>query len=132
MVYYQLFVDSCVYEEWTDWGTCSETCGGGQQNRTRIKTKGGDDCTEILESQACNTDDCNTDPCVYEEWTDWGTCSETCGGGQQNRTRTKTSGGDDCTELEESQACNTEDCKRRKRSNEAFKGNKNNLSLNTW
>ena len=48
------FTETCEWEEWTDWGTCSET-SNGQQNRTRTKTKGGDDCTENVETQACNT-----------------------------------------------------------------------------
>ena len=72
-----------------------------------------------------------TDSCVWEEWTNWGTCSENCGGGEQNRTRTKTSGGDDCTENIETRACNTEDCKRKKRSAETSTNNNSTSSNST-
>ena len=54
----QILLDTCEWEEWTDWSACTETCGGGQQNRTRTKTSGGDECTENVETQDCNTDAC--------------------------------------------------------------------------
>ena len=73
----------------------------------------------------------STDSCEWEEWADWGTCSESCGGGEQNRTRTKSNGGDDCTENMETRACNTEDCKRRKRSTETSIDNNSTSSNGT-
>lgn len=50
--------------DWSAWGTCSQTCGSGTQNRTRTcsnptREGSGKDCTGSLsESQTCNTDLC--------------------------------------------------------------------------
>ena len=50
------------YEDWSAWGECSVTCGGGSQerNRTCVMPKyGGQDCQEAAtESQACNGHNC--------------------------------------------------------------------------
>ncbi len=107
----------CEVDKWTDWGTCSKTCGSGTQNRTRtVKTQpqnGGKACPVLTETQACNTQPCPVD-CVVNEWSNWGMCSKPCGGGTQERTRTvKTqpqNGGKACPVLTETQACNTQAC----------------------
>jgi hypothetical protein len=47
-------------------------------------------------------------------WTEWSTCSKTCGGGTQRRTRTITTpasgGGTACGETEQTRDCNTQAC----------------------
>lgn len=59
------------YTDYSEWGECSVTCGGGQQTRTRTCTspapaRGGADCVgEASESQSCNPDLCPAD--VEEE-----------------------------------------------------------------
>ena len=56
-----------------------------------------------------------TESCVWGEWVDWTDCNATCGGGHQNRTRPKTSGGDDCAaNSTETQECNTDACTRKR------------------
>ncbi|XP_078375646.1 coadhesin-like isoform X1 [Oculina patagonica] len=117
------------YTDWSEWGECSVTCGGGVQKRTRTCTSpppsgGGPTCIEqnlgpAEEEQECNTQDCAV-PGGYTDWSEWGDCSVTCGGGVQKRTRTCTSpppsgGGPTCIEqdlgqAEEVQDCNTQDC----------------------
>ena len=59
-------------------------------------------------------------PGGYSEWSNWGECTVTCGGGVQKRSRTCTNpppsdGGPACIEqnlgpAEETQGCNTRDC----------------------
>jgi hypothetical protein len=49
------------WDDWTNWATCSVTCGGGSQNRSRTCTNpvpqyGGADCLGFAgENQTCNT-----------------------------------------------------------------------------
>ncbi len=97
---------------WTDWTTCSATCGGGTQNRTCTDPKpayGGADCSGS-DSQVCNTQSCALP--VNGGWTSWTTCSASCDGGTQTRTCTNpvpANGGADCAG-EISQTCNTQSC----------------------
>ncbi|XP_013411289.1 uncharacterized protein LOC106174328 isoform X4 [Lingula anatina] len=118
---------SCIvnggFTNWSSWGTCNVTCGGGSQSRTRTCTNpvpqnGGADCVgDRLELQQCNTQGCPVDG-GYSQWSSWGTCSSTCGGGSQTRTRTCTNptpafNGNDCSGLgpsSETQQCNTQGC----------------------
>ena len=52
----------CSWSEWTDYGACSEECGGGDQTRVRTKTLescGGLQCTgDDIETQSCNLQCC--------------------------------------------------------------------------
>ncbi|XP_066552867.1 adhesion G protein-coupled receptor B3 isoform X4 [Amia ocellicauda] len=76
-------------EEWSQWSSCSVTCGQGSQVRTRTCVSPyGTHCSGPLrESRVCN----NTALCpvhgVWEEWSPWSLCSFTCGRGQRTRTR---------------------------------------------
>jgi len=108
---------NCEVSAWSNWGGCSKTCGGGTQKRTRTVTKpaanGGAACPVLEESQTCNTLACPVD-CVTSDWGAWDTCSKTCGGGTQTRTKTvKTpaaNGGKDCGPLVETKVCNEAAC----------------------
>ena len=117
----------------SDWGECSQACGGGEQSRnvryviTTQAANGGAECPYAngyitSETQACNTQACAVD-CVgsFGTWSSWSECSEFCGGGEQSRTRTYTitqpaqNGGTDCPysngyEDTDTQACNTQSC----------------------
>lgn len=73
---------------WSDWNTCSQTCGGGSQARTfSISTEaayGGTSCAHDArerETQPCNTNACPVD--CHGGWTAHTSCSKVCGGGTQ-------------------------------------------------
>ncbi|XP_078342697.1 uncharacterized protein LOC144628471 isoform X5 [Oculina patagonica] len=109
------------WSSWGVWGSCSVTCGGGAQTRMRSctnppPTNGGADCQGIgFQSQSCNTNGCPVNG-GWSNWGAWNSCSATCGGGNQVRTRTCTnpppgSGGLDCQGTSsQSQSCNSDAC----------------------
>ncbi len=108
---------NCEMNDWSGWSACSKTCGGGLMNRTRtVKTaplNGGTACPPSTESSTCNNQECPVD-CVVSDWSAFSSCSATCGGGTQTRTRTVTTkptfNGAACPPLTESQVCNTQGC----------------------
>ena len=55
-------IADCVWAEWEEWSTCTESCGGGTQLRTRIvethATTEGNCNGESLEEQECHTEIC--------------------------------------------------------------------------
>ncbi|XP_068137546.1 adhesion G protein-coupled receptor B3 isoform X3 [Hyperolius riggenbachi] len=76
-------------EEWSQWSTCSVTCGQGSQVRTRtcIPPYGTHCSSPLRETRVCN----NTALCPvngnWDDWSPWSLCSFTCGKGQRTRTR---------------------------------------------
>ena len=102
---------------WSGWGACSVSCGGGTQTRTcdnPAPANGGAACSGSA-SQACNTGGCPVDG-GWSSYGSWGSCSVSCGGGTQTRSRTCTNpapanGGASCSgSATESQSCNTAAC----------------------
>ncbi|XP_066915335.1 uncharacterized protein [Clytia hemisphaerica] len=97
--------------DWTEWSTCTTTCGGGQTKRTRKCIIPGS-CNHLLEEHQL----CNEDPCVVDgRWSDWSKfseCSVSCGNGTQFRTRTcfpPLHGGLDCVGNDtDVQSCDTD------------------------
>ncbi len=61
----------CEVSDWSDWSTCTETCGGGTRTRTRsieLPAKdGGAACPALEETQDCNTQSCFGACCVQTE-----------------------------------------------------------------
>lgn len=83
---------SCRVSEWTSWVECDKTCGGGQTARHRqivaFPDYGGAPCpSKLMEVQGCKQQLCSVQDCQIGVWTEWGTCSQTCGVGQQMRSR---------------------------------------------
>lgn len=75
---------------WDNWSQCSKTCGGGVMTRTEIvkvpAAHGGQSCPQPYTEEApCATAQCPRD-CI-SEWSEWSTCSQTCGGGVRSRNR---------------------------------------------
>ncbi|XP_025110684.1 A disintegrin and metalloproteinase with thrombospondin motifs adt-1-like isoform X2 [Pomacea canaliculata] len=80
-----------VWNPWSDWSSCSATCGNGTQSRSRTCRGpffGGKNCSgNSKETQECASRMCPVDG-VWSEWGAWGACTLTCGNGTQSRNRT--------------------------------------------
>jgi hypothetical protein len=112
------------FSAWSEWDTCTKSCGGGQQARSRTCSDpapmfGGRNC----EGSDAEKRECGKGPCpVNGGWSDWstpGACSVTACGqtGTRRMTRTcsnpaKAHGGLDCvgSENDDSTACATAAC----------------------
>jgi hypothetical protein len=106
---------------WSNWGACSEPCGGGTRSRTWTTTAeplyGGAACpSPLTQEEACNTGACPAEPCKGS-WSGWSACSAPCGGGIKTRTWTTSPGGEPkhggtaCPSPKiESDDCNTQAC----------------------
>ncbi|KAJ8321738.1 hypothetical protein KUTeg_000209 [Tegillarca granosa] len=94
------------WTSWTSWDTCTVTCGGGTQGRTRT-------CTNPAPQYGGA--DCAVDG-AWAQWSPWGSCSVTCGGGTYSRSRTcsdpaPANGGLNCTGDSANYGdCNTTPC----------------------
>ncbi|XP_078485768.1 uncharacterized protein LOC100177897 [Ciona intestinalis] len=108
----------CKWTEWTGWNRCSTTCDGGIQSRKReVATQAfcqGLPCTGATnETRECSLNCCPVD-CIMSEWSEWGSCSATCGThGYKTRTRNITResqcGGQTCSnDLVQTSTCNRE------------------------
>lgn len=112
----------CELGEWTEWGSCSASCGGGTSKRfkaIRFPAQGnGKACPSSNDTRICADDPCPVN-CMWYDWGDWNGCSVSCGEGTRPRTRQKQllakHGGDDCVGNEsEIQPCGEpcpQDCK---------------------
>jgi len=73
-----------VWSDWSTWGECSVSCGGGTQTQTRTCTNpspycAGADCDGFSsQNQSCNTQTCDAgcQPGTYYSWS--GTCTDFC------------------------------------------------------
>lgn len=109
------------FSDWSLWGTCTVTCGGGSSRRHRLCNKpeplyGGSNCSGIYEeARQCNDNPCPIDG-GFDEWSSWSVCSASCGGGLKTRKRTCTMpsplyGGQNCSGLfKETDSCNVSPC----------------------
>ncbi|CAB3399951.1 unnamed protein product [Caenorhabditis bovis] len=70
------------WHDWSEWSSCSCTCGDGAKSRRR-------ECaTNNCQGPEYETEPCNLGPCqTWSEWCEWSTCSASCGAGERQRTR---------------------------------------------
>lgn len=100
---FSFFIEKdCVWSQWSRWTDCNQGCDSSTQNRSRTIEKqpiyGGKPCEPNGNEEVRNCP--NTCICQWSPWTPWTKCSQPCGGGTSNRTRTPLNSGCD----------NTEDC----------------------
>ncbi|NXF64691.1 ATS7 metalloproteinase, partial [Ciccaba nigrolineata] len=108
----------CLNWYTSSWRECSESCGGGEQERLVTCPELGR-CEETSRPNA--TRPCNTHPCTTWVMGSWGECTAPCGGGIQRRQvkciNTKTGLAEEDSSLcdhepwpESTQKCNPQDC----------------------
>ena len=81
---------SANWAAWADWSLCPVSCNGGERKRVR-NCVDGDNIVDVslCKGRADQSDRCNTHSCPeMKAWSNWSTCSTTCGQGQRMRTRT--------------------------------------------
>lgn len=112
----------CVLSEWNEWTACTVSCGGGQQFQDRHVMResmnGGKACTDNLKTvRVCNDTPCgDSRDCKWGQWSEWGACSQKCGGGNKVRDRSveiaPRKSGKMCEALSKSEmtSCNTQPC----------------------
>ncbi|VDD96513.1 unnamed protein product, partial [Enterobius vermicularis] len=94
------------YSDWSEWSSCSVTCGNGVRERKRTCLS-DEPCSDKLTEE----EKCALDPCPeWLSWEPWSECSVTCGGGLRTRNRNCTVP-DGCEgESTEEEKCATEKC----------------------
>lgn len=105
------------YTPWSAWNSCSNLCGNGTQRRHRecsnpAPANNGQKCV----GNSTETRGCVNRPCP--EWSEWTSCSVTCGNGSQSRSRNCTNprpinGEKSCKEY---RTCQLEQCEVRENS----------------
>ena len=81
--------DPTAWSNWSEYGDCNTSCGDGIMTRTRKCFNGspgdpGCDDGEIVEQQSCYITKCSP---TWSTWSDFSTCSTSCGDGIVTRTR---------------------------------------------
>ena len=106
----------CQMTNWWSWSRCTQTCGGGTRLRMRMAarqdTYGGKPCGPTQETGSCAFFECAQD-CAIQPWTPWTSCSASCGGGSQSRSRVNTAarfGGRACPSAVQTRDCNAFPC----------------------
>eukprot|EP01128_Nolandella_sp_AFSM9_P002256 TRINITY_DN1263_c0_g1_i2.p1 TRINITY_DN1263_c0_g1~~TRINITY_DN1263_c0_g1_i2.p1 ORF type:complete len:1221 (-),score=195.21 TRINITY_DN1263_c0_g1_i2:230-3892(-) len=107
---------NCEVGSWSSWSSCNPTCGNGSQSRGRSITQqragNGAICPPLLDLRSCSNGVCPVD-CVIGGWTQWSSCSVSCGGGSRSRSRSNTppvGTGAACPSSSQTANCNTHLC----------------------
>ncbi|XP_053322587.1 SCO-spondin-like [Spea bombifrons] len=118
---------------WSPWTPCSKTCTDSAAPAVKTRSRfchGGWNCSgELFQERECNLaqcsdaepcaeDECRHSNCTWNPWSEWSSCSRSCGVGQQRRLRTYNPPGADgswCVDIltgnVERRFCNLQACK---------------------
>ncbi|XP_022085366.1 hemicentin-1-like isoform X2 [Acanthaster planci] len=109
------------WNEWSAWTTCTRSCNGGLRTRSRTcqaPQNNGRDCVgNNIEQDICNVERCPIHG-NWSPWEAWTSCSASCDGGRQYRSRSCTRpapqyNGRRCPgKSQEVRNCNQEECRR--------------------
>jgi hypothetical protein len=99
--------NACPYmKSWSQWSSCSTSCGQGAQTRTR-------DCSSAMgcgDQPSYETRPCSSGGCL-SNWSNWTDCDKPCGNGRQSRNRYCLDYEVACNgQLEEAKTCNSSPC----------------------
>eukprot|EP00090_Calanus_glacialis_P008462 TRINITY_DN16813_c0_g1_i1.p1 TRINITY_DN16813_c0_g1~~TRINITY_DN16813_c0_g1_i1.p1 ORF type:complete len:481 (-),score=131.69 TRINITY_DN16813_c0_g1_i1:105-1547(-) len=100
---------------WSPYSSCTVTCGGGTQSRTRTCSQEGECDGEERDERECGAEECGVNG-AWSSWGGWSACSASCGGGDQTRERkcndpAPSNGGDGCEgEEKDTQECGRDEC----------------------
>jgi len=110
--------EDCLLADWGEWGHCERHESQRYRSRSVLQyaSNGGRECEGNLEETAsCSEPPADIFPCAFSLWSEWGTCSQSCGGGLSTRERAiqdpAENGGAMCEgKLQELSMCNTHQC----------------------
>ncbi|XP_039249556.2 uncharacterized protein LOC120327185 [Styela clava] len=104
------------WSTWSQWSSCSLTCGVGQKRRTRTCMLGSQTVSvqkcegSAVLQENCKIKDCSTTSTgTWSSWLSWSTCSVSCGGGYRWRRRI-CNGGQCIGSVWQAGKCNTNSC----------------------